>query len=114
MQGAVSSPLIVAPGVAGGFTGTPAGAGGLALPLLGITKIVHIRTQRLSLCDDVWAGPITRLPDIKTIIPAHVESIFFSAGYFGCAFIIADTPIYEHATTVHLGSTCVANICDYT
>ena len=69
---AVPSPLIVAPGVTGGFTGTPAGAGGLALLVLGITKI--IRTQRLSLCDEVWAGPVTRLPDLYAIFSTHVES----------------------------------------
>ena len=51
MQGAVPSPLIVAPGVTGGFTGTPAGAGGLALLVLGINKIVTISTQRLSICE---------------------------------------------------------------
>ena len=44
MQGAVSSPLIVAPGVTGGFTGTPAGAGGLALLVLALTKLVNIST----------------------------------------------------------------------
>ena len=68
---AVPSPLIVAPGVTGGFTGTPAGAGGLALLVLGITKI---DTQRLSLCDEVWAGHVTRLPDLYAIFSTHVES----------------------------------------
>ena len=72
MQGAVSSPLVVAPGVTGGFTGTPAGAGRLALLVLALTKLV--RTQRLSLCDEVWAGPITRLPDLLAILPAPEEA----------------------------------------
>ena len=72
MQGAVSSPLIVAPGVTGGFTGTPAGAVILTLLVLGITKI--IRTQRLSLCDEVWAGPVTRFPLFYAVLPAPVES----------------------------------------
>ena len=44
VKGAVSSLLIVAPGVTGGFTGTPAGAGCLALLVLALTKLVNIST----------------------------------------------------------------------
>ena len=44
VKGAVSSLLIVAPGVTGGFTGTPAGAGGLALHVLALSNIVTIST----------------------------------------------------------------------
>ena len=72
MKGAVSSPLIVAPGVTGGFTGTPVGAVILTLLVLCITKIV--RTQRLSLCDEVWAGPVTGFPSLDTVLSTHVES----------------------------------------
>ena len=72
MKRAVSSPLVVAPGVTGGFTGTPAGAGGLGLLVLGITKI--IRTQRFSLCDEVWASPVTRFPHFFAVLPTPVKS----------------------------------------
>ena len=75
MQGAVASPLIVAPGVTGGLTGTPAGAGGLALLVLALSKIVIVSsTQRLSLCDEVWAGPVTGFPSLDTVLSTHVES----------------------------------------
>ena len=93
MQGAVPSPLIVAPGVTGGFTGTPAGAGGLALLVLALSKIV--RTQRLSLCDEVWAGPVTGFPSLDTDLPAHVDSLILFAEvrlYRWNTFVIAVTP----------------------
>ena len=112
MKGAVSSPLIVAPGVTGGFTGTPAGAGGLALLVLALSnmaaiviaiavattdtaaKIVNIRTQRLFLCDEVWAGPVTWFPDLYAVLATHVESMILCAevraGDGGGAVFIAD------------------------
>ena len=108
MQGAVSSPLVVAPGVTGGFTGTPAGAGGLALLVLCITKLV--RTQRLSLCDEVWADPVTGFPSLNTVLPAHVESKILYAevrtGDGGGAVIIAEAILSPDETTrtVHLGA----------
>ena len=115
MQGAVSSPLIVAPGVTGGFTGTQAGAGNpgllvLALSNMAITaaiviaiavastdtaaKIVNIRTQRLFLCDEVWAGPVTWFPDLYAVLATHVESLILCAevrtGDVGGAVFIAE------------------------
>ena len=42
--------------------------------VLALSKLVIIRTQRLSLCDEVWAGPITRLPDLFAILPAPEEA----------------------------------------
>ena len=94
MKRAVSSPLIVAPGVTGGFTGTPAGAGGLGLLVLAAIKI--FRTKRLSLCDKVWAGAITRFPDLIAVLPTHVESMILCAevraGDGGDAVRIAVTP----------------------
>ena len=72
MKRAVSSTLVVAPGVTGGFTGTPAGAGGLALLVLAFTKLV--RTQRLSIGDKVWAGSVTRFPDLFAILPTPIEA----------------------------------------
>ena len=105
VKGAVSSPLVVSPGVTRGFTGTTAGAGGLALPVLGITKIV--RTQRLSLCDEVWAGPVTRFPELQTVLPAPEKSMVLcaevTAGDGGDAVVIADSSICNHTRTVHLG-----------
>ena len=107
MQGAVSSPLIVAPGVTGGFTGKPTGAGGLGLLLLGITKTVSISTQRLPLCDEVWAGPVTRFPELQTVLPAPEKSMILcaevTAGDFRDAVVIADSSICNHTRTVHLG-----------
>ena len=89
MQGAVSSPLIVAPGVTG--TGTPAGAGGLALLVLAVSTIA---TQRLSLRDEVWAGPVTWFPDLYAVLATHVESMILCAevraGDGGGAVIIAE------------------------
>ena len=79
MKRALSSPLVVAPGVTGGFTGTPAGAGGLALLVLAFSKIVRIRTQRFSLCDEVWAAPNTWFPDLFAVFFAHVEALFLCA-----------------------------------
>ena len=73
MKRAVSSTLIVTPGVTGGFTGTPAGAGGPRFPVLGI-KLVIIRTQRLSLCDEVWAGSVTGFPHLFAVLPTNVEA----------------------------------------
>ena len=97
---AVSSPLIVAPGGTGGLAGTQAGAGGLGLLVLVLSnmaitaaiviaiavattdttaKIVIIRTQRLFLCDEVWAGPVTWFPDLNTVFPTHVKSMILCA-----------------------------------
>ena len=97
---AVSSPLIVAPGGTGGLAGTQAGAGGLGLLVLVLSnmaitaaiviaiavattdttaKIVIIRTQRLFLCDEVWAGPVTWFPDLYAVLPAPVESMILCA-----------------------------------
>ena len=105
MQGAVSSPLVVAPGVTGGFTGTPAGAGGLALLVLTLTMLV--RTQRLFLCDEVWAGPVTRFPLLYAVLPAPIEAKLLCAevraGDGGNAVIIAVTIVCKGARTVHLG-----------
>ena len=104
MQGAVSSPLIVAPGVTGGFTGTPAGAGGLALLVLAVSNIA---TQRLSLCDEVWACPVTRLPDLVAVLPTPVESLILCAEVRASkawgAVSIADPSICKSTRTVHLG-----------
>ena len=112
MQGAVPSPLVVAPGVTGGFTGTPAGAGGLGLLVLALSnmaaiviaiavattataaKIVNIRTQRLFLCDEVWAGPVTWFPDLYAVLATHVEFMILCAevrtGDGGGAVFIAE------------------------
>ena len=112
---AVSSPLIVAPGGTGGLAGTQAGAGGLGLLVLVLSnmaitaaiviaiavattdttaKIVIIRTQRLFLCDEVWAGPVTWFPDLYAVLPTHVESMVLCAevrtGDGGGAVIIAE------------------------
>ena len=108
MKGAVSSPLVVAPGATGGFNCTPAGAVILTLLVLGITKI--IRTQRLSLCDEVWAGPVTGFPSLNAVLPTHVESMILCAevrtGDGGGAVIIAETIFAPNDTssTVHLGN----------
>ena len=112
MQVAVSSPLIVAPGVTGGLTGTQAGAGGLGLLVLSLSnmaaiviaiavattdtaaKIVNIRTQRLFLCDEIWAGPVTWFPDLYAVLATHVESMILCAevraGDGGGAVFIAE------------------------
>ena len=112
MKRAVSSTLVVAPGVTGGITGTPAGAGGLGLPVLGL-KFVIIRTQRLSLCDEVWTGPITWFPDLFAFPTTHIEAELLCAevraGDGGGAVNIAVAPVGTATTiitrTVHLGGT---------
>ena len=51
---------------------------------------------------------ITRFPLLNAVLPAPVESVFFSAGYCGDAVIIAVTPpgaILIVTGTVHMGGT---------
>ena len=120
MQGAVPSPLIVAPGATGGFNCTPAGAGILTLLVLGITKI--IRTQRLSLCDEVWTGPITWFPDLFAFPTTHIEAQLLCAevrvGDGGGAVNIAVAPVGTATNiitrTVHLGGTPLTLIAGIT
>ena len=106
MQGAVSSPLIIAPGVTGGFTGTPAGAGGLALLVLAVSTIA---TQRLSLGNEVWAGPVTWFPHLQTVISTKVIS--FCANFSTeVEFIIMEAgpitrfPLFQAVLPAHVES----------
>ena len=122
MQGAVPSPLIVAPGVTGGFTGTPAGAGILTLLVLAVSKIVIIRTQRLSLFDKVWAGSVTWFRDFFAILLARVETQILCAevraGDGGGAVNIAVAPVGTATDiitrTVHLGGAPLTRIVGIT
>ena len=116
MKRAVPSPLIVTPGVTGGFTGTPAGAGSLAFLVLAVSTST-IATKRLSLREKVRAGPVTRFPDPFAVLPAPIEAIILCAevraGDGGGAVIIADAPVMTalHMTrTVHLGGASVSRL----
>ena len=71
-------------------------------------KIVIIRTQRLFLCDEVWAGPVTWFPDLNTVFPTHVESMILCAevraGDVGGAVFIADASSSLDTRTIPLGA----------
>ena len=78
------------------------------VPTLTVLTVVYTHISTI-LLPGVVTGPITRFPFLYAVLPTHVESVFFSAGYCGAAVIIAVAPVAIHIVTgtVHLGGTAI-------